>query len=123
MNSSKQPDIRSHLANERTHLANLRTGISVISFGVTLNRFSLYLLQNNMISRQGGRPVLRDTENVGIGMVILGSILLIWSVFHFLKTARQINTATYMPSKWSILSFTVAVIIIGSLSAVWMFLG
>ncbi|MNJ96860.1 hypothetical protein D3C87_145940 [compost metagenome] len=116
-------DVRSHLANERTHLAYLRTGLSLISFGVTLNRFSLFLLQNDMMTRHGGRVFLRDTKNVGIGMVVLGSVLLIWSSAHFLKTAKSIDALEFVPSRWSVLFFTFAVILIGALSTAWMILG
>jgi putative membrane protein len=113
---------RSHLANERTHLSFLRTGVSLISFGVTLNRFSLYLIQSEKVKQYRGTPFLDDTKNVGIGMVILGSALLFWAMYHFLKTAKQIETLDFTPSKWSILSFTLIVAVIGTCTTVWMML-
>ena len=113
-------NVRSHLANERTQLSFLRTGISLISFGVTLNRFSLFLIQNENMTTHAGVPFLRDTENVGIGMVILGSLLLIWSVQHFLKTAKEIDSSSFKPSKWSLLIFTLAVVVLGTLMTFWL---
>jgi putative membrane protein len=116
-----ESDVRSHLANERTLLAYQRTGISLISFGVTLNRFSIYLLQNEM-SHGGGRDILHETKYAGLGMVILGSAMLIWSVVHYLKTANVINKALVAESSRSVLVFSVIVILLGTATTVWMFL-
>ncbi|WP_413288441.1 YidH family protein [Bdellovibrio sp. HCB337] len=114
---------RSHLANERTHLAYLRTGIALISFGVTLNRFSLFLIQSNEMSRFGGRSLLHDTKNVGIGMVILGCVMLIWSVVRFNRTAREIDTLTFKRANLSVILFTAAIITVGVFSTIWMITG
>lgn len=111
-------DVRSHLANERTHLAFLRTGVSLISFGITLNRFSLFLLESKI---GGGRGPLHDAENAGLGMVILGCALLIWSVGHFIKISKEIDNVNFRPSKWSLLAFTIAVILFGATTTVLMF--
>lgn len=116
-------NLRSHLSNERTHLSYLRTGVALISFGVTLNRFSLFLIQSNEMTRYGGRHFLRDAKNVGIGMVVLGSIMLIWAIFHFTSTYSQINDNTYKPTKWPIILFTSLVILVGVSSTVWMITG
>lgn len=119
-NHLSEGDIRSHLANERTLLAYQRTGISLISFGVTLNRFSIYLLQNE-ISKSGGRAILHETKYAGLGMVILGSAMLIWSVVHYLKTAKVIDQALIAQSSRSVLIFSVIVIFLGTATTVWMF--
>jgi len=115
-------DLRSHLSNERTHLSYLRTGIALISFGVTLNRFSLFLLENRETYRLRGKSLLHDTENAGIGMVALGCVLLVWSVFHFIKTAKAIDSRSFSPSKWTIIVFSSVVIIMGTYATVWMIL-
>lgn len=115
-------NIRSHLSNERTHLSYLRTGIALISFGVTLNRFSLFLIQNDKVSSFKNRPFLVDTKNVGIGMVTLGSALLIWSIYHFTKTAKEIRTQEVDPSKWSVVIFTSIVAVLGTFTTLWMIL-
>ncbi|WP_413613166.1 YidH family protein [Bdellovibrio sp. HCB-110] len=113
-------DSRTHMANERTHLSYLRTGVSFISLGITLNRFSVYLLQSEKTGTNDSGAVLHDAKNVGIGMVILGSLLLIWSVYHFLRRIKEIETSKFKPAKWSILFFTFAVIVIGVLSTIWL---
>jgi putative membrane protein len=116
-------DVRSHLSNERTHLSYLRTGISLISFGVTLNRFSLFLIQSNEMPRHKGRSLLHDTTNIGIGMVVIGCIMLLWSVFHFVKTADAIDNLSFKPSKWSILIFSGIIIVMGTFATAWMIMG
>lgn len=113
-------DIRSHLANERTLMAYQRTGISLISFGVTLNRFSIYLLQNE-VSQGSGRDALHDTKYAGIGMVILGSAMLMWSVVHYLKTANVIDKSLIAQSSRSVLVFSIIVFLLGTATTVWMF--
>ena len=119
--SSSLGVLRSHLANERTLLAYLRTGIAFISFGLTLNRFSLYLIENNMNYK--GKPFLNDTKNVGIGMVILGTLLLLWAISHFLKTAKEIDALAIAPAKWSLLFFAILVVLMGAATTFWMILG
>jgi putative membrane protein len=116
-----ESDVRSHLANERTLLAYQRTGISLISFGVTLNRFSIFLLQNEL-SKEGGRAILHETKYAGLGMVMLGSAMLIWSVVHYLKTANVIDKALIAQSSRSVLVFSMIVILLGTATTVWMFL-
>ncbi|MBX2987166.1 MAG: DUF202 domain-containing protein [Bdellovibrionaceae bacterium] len=114
-------DIRSHLSNERTHLSYLRTGISLISFGITLNRFSLFLIQENLSSQVGHTLFLHDAKNVGFGMVVLGSLLLFWSMIRFVRTTKAIDELRFQPSKWSILGFTTVVAVMGTIATIWLF--
>src|SRR6516165_661830 len=46
----RQRFVTDHLANERTYLAFLRTSVGLISFGITINRFSLFLLQTQIVA-------------------------------------------------------------------------
>ncbi|MFV8258572.1 YidH family protein [Bdellovibrio bacteriovorus] len=115
--------VRSHLANERTHLAYMRTGISLVSLGITMNRFSWFLLENKEISRYGGRPFLHDAKNTGLGMVILGCAMLIWSLYRYSQTAKQIESHHYLPAHRSVRIFTLSLIFIGIVSVLWMIMG
>ena len=117
-------DLRSHLANERTHLAYLRTAISLISFGITLNRFSVFLQQQGTLTPgEGTRHMLRDAGNVGIGMVMLGLALVLWSLYRYWHVNRDILGADFRPLKGSVVAYTLLVILLGGLSAVWLFMG
>jgi putative membrane protein len=116
-------DLRSHLANERTQLAYVRTAVSLISFGITLNRFAVFLQQQGTLQPgQGTGHLLRDTGNVGGGMVILGLVLSVWSLYRFWHVDREIVRATFTPLNRAVYILTVMLILCGGLSAVWLFL-
>ena len=114
---------RSHLSNERTHLSYIRTGISLISLGITMNRFAWFLIENKSLSRYGGRTFLHDAKNVGIGMVVLGCAMVIWSLFRFEHAFRDINSGVFRPSHRSIYTFTLGLILIGTVSIIWLMVG
>ena len=117
-------DVRSHLANERTYLAYLRTALALMSFGVTINRFSLFLQQRGDEARlQQTHFLLRDTANMGIGMVALGVLLLVWALVHYRKVHRQILESNFEPSSTSTTVLAVGVIALGAVSVVWLILG
>lgn len=112
---------RSHLANERTHLAYLRTAVSLIGFGITLNRFSIYLLENRGLSPDPTRALLRNAENVGIGMVLLGIAVMGWSLVRFWRVSQDIERAQYVPRYQPVLALTIALLALGGVSALWLF--
>jgi inner membrane protein YidH len=116
-------DLRSHLANERTHLAYLRTAVSLISFGITLNRFAVFLEQQGTITPgRGTHEMLRSTGNVGYGMVILGLAVVIWSFYRYAHVNRDIATSNFHPLSKAVIAYTVLLIVLGGLSAVWLFI-
>lgn len=120
---SNQSQVRSHLANERTHLAYMRTGISLISLGITMNRFSWFLIENKTMSRFGGRTFLNDAKDVGVGMVILGSFMLAWSLFRYRATVKTIDAGVFKPPHRFILGFTLLLILMGTASTIWLMAG
>jgi putative membrane protein len=99
--SSNQPDphIRDHLANERTYLAYLRTSLSLLSLGISINRFSLYLLEKNVLPTETTmRATLLGAEQLGIGMVVVGFILLVYGIMRFTGMSKEIDAQTYRPN-------------------------
>jgi putative membrane protein len=114
--------LRSHLANERTHLAYLRTAISLIGFGITLNRFSIFLLDDRELSPGSARFLLRNTENVGAGLVVLGVVLMGWALHRFWRVSQDIEVGRYVPRYRPVLILTVGLILLGGVSALWLFL-
>lgn len=120
---SSLSSVRSHLANERTHLAYMRTGISLISLGITMNRFSWFLIENKNMSRFGGHTFLEDAKNVGVGMVVLGSLMLAWSLFRYNSTVKSIDSGVFAPPHKFIWGFTLLLILTGTISTIWLMAG
>jgi putative membrane protein len=113
--------LRSHLSNERTHLSYLRTAVSLIGFGITLNRFSIYLQQEKHLEPAGSHLLLRNTRNVGSGMVILGLALLLWSVYRYWLVSKEIEAGLSKPRYRAVTVMTLFLIALGGASAVWLF--
>jgi len=112
---------RTHLANERTHLAYLRTTVSLIGFGITINRFSLFLIQSSDAPK-GTRWVLRDAGNAGLGMVVLGLALLVWSLVRYWKVSHDIERGVIVARHRATIFFTLGLLLMGGLTALWLFI-
>ena len=115
-------DLRSHLANERTHLAYMRTSISLIGFGITLNRFAVFLQEHQMTAQAQHRPLLRNTENAGSGMVVVGMALLVWALYRYWHVNQDIQRGVFRPLNRAVVTLTVLLIIGGATTAAWLFL-
>ncbi len=117
-------DLRSHLANERTHLAYLRTSISLIGFGITINRFSVFLQEKGKIAADQTGPIttLRSSEHAGAGMVIIGLVLVSWSIYRYWHVSQDIQKAQFRPLNRAVLTLTVLLLLAGGFTAAWLFL-
>jgi putative membrane protein len=111
-------NLRSHLANERTHLAYLRTAISLVGFGITLNRFAQWLIQSDL---KGSRLPLVDARHAGSFMVILGLMLLAWSLYRFWVVSKDIELGRFVAHDRAVFIASMGVLIVGGGSALWMF--
>ena len=116
---AKLHHVSEHLANERTILAWIRTAIAVMTLGVAINRFSLFLLEFSRIV-PGGRAVNIHAEELGIGLVVLGIILLAGAIWHYLQVARMIDDDTYQPSRPAIVTAAITILLLGGTSLVWL---
>jgi putative membrane protein len=118
-----------HLANERTYLAYVRTSIALISFGITINRFSLFLIETRpgaMAEKPAPgvpppRLLLGDTEHLGMGMVIGGLVLLIWSAIRYSRIRAQIQRDEFTSDAITIWFVTCGVLVLGVWSVLWLF--
>lgn len=113
-------NLRSHLANERTHLSYLRTTVSLIGFGITLNRFSIYLIQENL--HPSRTTMLRDTGNAGLGMVMLGLLLLLWSIYRYWRVGQDIERGQYVRRQRGTIAASLGLLLLGGLTALWLFI-
>lgn len=114
---------RTHLANERTHLAYLRTAVSLIGFGITLNRFAIYLINNSKVTGAADSVIaLRDAKHIGLGMVVLGIVVAIWSLYRYARASRDIDRNAHHRDWRAVAIMTVLFIILGAGVALWMFI-
>jgi putative membrane protein len=114
-------NLRSHLANERTHLSYLRTTVSLVGFGITINRFAIYLMQQGKAPETAHR-LLRDTGHAGIGMVALGLMLLVWSIYRYWRVGEDIERGEYIARQKGTLVASIGLLALGGLTALWLFL-
>jgi len=118
----RQRYVTEHLANERTYLAFLRTSVGLISFGITINRFSLFLLQTQILAQGRILPfTLVEAERVGFGMVVFGILLMMWAGIHHTRVSYQIDRADYRPNRLMVWVITLGVLLIGAPVVGWLF--
>ena len=111
--------VSEHLANERTILAWVRTAIAIMTLGIAINRFSLFLVEFSRLV-PGGRVVNTHAEEIGIGLVIIGVIVMLGGIWHYLDVARAIDDGNYQPSRLRIVLPALIVVLIGATSLVWL---
>lgn len=90
--------IRDHLANERTLLAWQRTALTVVGLGFLVDRFAFD-------SADSGVSAL-----LGLGLILLGAALSGVGLQRYLRTEREIDTATYRTSLLAHLFLTGAIV-------------
>jgi putative membrane protein len=111
--------VSEHLANERTVLAWIRTAIAVMTLGVAINRFSLFLVEFSK-AVPGERRTNIHAEEVGIGLVVLGVVVLFGGTWHYLHVANAIDSESYRPTRWVMVLTSFAVLVLGGASLVWL---
>jgi len=83
-----------HLANERTMLAWIRTAIAVMTLGVGINRFSLFMVEfSHVVPGSPTANVL--AEQLGVGMVGLGLLVMLGGTWHYVHVAQSIDDETF----------------------------
>jgi putative membrane protein len=109
---------REHQANERTFLAWLRTSIALIGFGFAIARFGLFLrqLQSSITGQDAPADSFLSSQNIGVGLVIIGIILVGLSAWRYNKVLGQIERGDYRPSRLIIWITAGIVAIVGAIS-------
>jgi len=115
-------DLRSNLANERTHLAYLRTAISLIGFGITINRFSVFLQEKGKLATDNSGPMMRSSEYAGAGMVIIGLMVMLWSLYRYWHVKQDIERAVFRPLHRAVVMLTAMLLLAGGFTSAWLFL-
>jgi putative membrane protein len=89
-----------HAANERTFLAWVRTAIAVMAFGFVIERFDLFL-QIAAPQMAGKQLALHNqwfANIAGLAFIVLGVVTIVIAGIRFVKTAKDIETETDVPS-------------------------
>jgi putative membrane protein len=102
-----------HLANERTLLAWVRTGIGIMAFGFVVVKFSLFTRQ---IGAFMGAPVVAHNYELaapaGITLVVAGALALVFGVWRYWSTERQLRGGAYTHSSMWLYIFVAFVIVV-----------
>jgi len=89
-----------HAANERTFLAWVRTAIAVMAFGFVIERFDLFL--QIVAPQTAGKQLAPHSQwfaNIaGLAFIVLGVAMIVIAGIRFVKTAKDIETETDVPS-------------------------
>ena len=102
-----------HAANERTFLAWVRTAIAVMAFGFVIERFDLFLqiAAPQMAGKQLAPHGQWFANIAGLAFIVLGVAMIIIAGIRFVKTAKDIETETDVPSPGERFDLALAVLI------------
>jgi inner membrane protein YidH len=121
VDSARNRHVSDHLANERTLLAWIRTSIAVIALGIAINRFSLFLMEINQVVPDVRAAANRHVGTLGAGLVVLGIVILVGALWHYLRVSRAIDDDTYRPSTRVMLVASAAIVLMAAAALVWLF--
>lgn len=124
MSENKKPDrSNEHLANERTFLAWLRTCIALMGLGFVVARFSLFLREFGIITKnqiiQSNLPDPSSTM-LGMSMIGLGILLIIYALMNYLKAKKAIEAGIYLPKPSIVYLSTISIVIFGIITIVYL---
>jgi len=68
----------------------------------------------------GGRTANVLAEELGVGLVILGILMMLGAIWHYLDVAKAIDEDTYGPSRLKIVATSLAVVVLGGASLAWL---
>lgn len=121
MDTPRNAHVSDHLANERTLLAWIRTSIAVIALGIAINRFSLFLMEINQVLPEVRSAANRHVAALGAGLVVLGIVIMVGALWHYLRVSRAIDTETYRPSTVVMATTSAAIVAMGGAALAWLF--
>ena len=68
----------------------------------------------------GGRATNVHAEEAGIGLVIVGVLVMLGGIWHYLDVARAIDEGNYRSSRVRIVVPALIVVLLGGASLVWL---
>ncbi len=115
-----------YLANQRTFLSWVRTSIALIGLGFAIERFSIFLQQFRLIA---GTDAIGNTSSataheysalIGIGMIIVGTSFIVYSLKNYLDTNKTIASGRYMPKNAIVYTTSATIIGLGIIMVIFL---
>ncbi|WP_165776394.1 YidH family protein [Candidatus Nitrosotalea bavarica] len=125
MSESKRSDrSNEHLANERTFLAWLRTCIALMGLGFVVARFSLFLREFGIITKNqtipSNLPDPFSSTILGMSMIGLGILLIIYALVNYIKTQKAIEAGVYVPRPSIVYLSTIVIVVFGVITIAYL---
>jgi putative membrane protein len=118
--------LQQYLANQRTFLSWVRTSIALIGLGFAIERFSLFLQQFRLIANPDttGNAASATAHDysalVGIGMIIVGTGLIVYALKNYLESNKTIASGKYIPKNAIIYTASAAIIGLGIIMIIFL---
>jgi putative membrane protein len=118
--------LQQYLANQRTFLSWVRTSIALIGLGFAIERFSLFLQQFRLIANPDttGNAASATAHDysalVGIGMIIVGTGLIVYALKNYLESNKTIASGKYMPKNAIIYTASATIIGLGVIMIIFL---
>ena len=77
-------------------------------------------LPQGLAKEQAG-PLLKNAENAGAGMVMIGLALVAWSMYRYWHVNRDIRRGVFRPLDRALMSVTLLLLLSGGFTAAWLF--
>jgi putative membrane protein len=118
--------LQQYLANQRTFLSWVRTSIALIGLGFAIERFSIFLQQFRLIANPdtAGNAASASAHEysalVGIGMIVVGTGLVIYALKNYLDSNKTIASGRYMPKNAIIFAASATIMGLGIIMIIFL---
>jgi putative membrane protein len=115
-----------YLANQRTFLSWVRTSIALIGLGFAIERFSIFLQQFRLIAdpdtagNVASATAYEYSALVGIGMIVVGTGLVVYALKNYLESNKKIASGKYMPKNAIVYTASAAIIGLGIIMIIFL---
>jgi putative membrane protein len=118
--------LQQYLANQRTFLSWVRTSIALIGLGFAIERFSIFLQQFRLIAdpdtagNAASATAHEYSALVGIGMIVIGTGLIIYALKNYLDSNKTIASGRYMPKNAIVYTASAAIMGLGIIMIIFL---
>jgi putative membrane protein len=118
--------LQQYLANQRTFLSWVRTSIALIGLGFAIERFSIFLQQfrliadPNLTGNAASTTAYEFSALVGMGMIVVGTGLIVYALKNYLDSNKTIASRKYMPKNAIVYTASAAIIGLGIIMIIFL---